>query len=128
MPITKIISFAILVYMGFQGTERKRNGDPKRSCSFYQNSRYRSYFFKKIRSAVRIQRCGWPKIMVECPTASQKKWVGLLSIPHGRVSQLVQKLNESVRKQGRVKHTCGFNLFGFYIWFRYSIGVTPVTR
>ena len=38
------------------------------------------------------------KIMAEYPAASQKKWAELLGVSQGRVSQLIQKINESVPK------------------------------
>lgn len=38
------------------------------------------------------------QIMGECPAASQKKWAELLGVSQGRVSQLIQKINESVPK------------------------------
>ena len=38
------------------------------------------------------------KIMAEYPTASQKKWAELLGVSQGRVSQLIQKIKESVPK------------------------------
>ncbi|KAA8757855.1 AbrB/MazE/SpoVT family DNA-binding domain-containing protein [Paenibacillus sp. UASWS1643] len=38
------------------------------------------------------------KIMAEYPAASQKKWADLLGVSQGRVSQLIQKINQSVPK------------------------------